>query len=126
VSTAETTQAHEHRFPCNPPGGTLARPGPCTCGKTYDQNTADRMLAGALEAVEVAYGVPRRVSTHWAVHYGSENLNDGSGYVDQCDDLDEARDHAQFFEDGSVIQRTVIAFRWETVPDEAKREEAGR
>lgn len=123
MSTTETTQAHEHAFPCNPPGGTFWDPGPCQCGKTYDQNTADRMLREALEAVEVAYGVPPRVSEHWAVAYGSENLNDGSGYVEPRDDEEDARELAPYYEDGRVVRRTVIALRWEAVPDKTQQRE---
>jgi hypothetical protein len=116
MSTTETTPAHKHSFPCNPPGGTYLHPGPCECGKTCDQDEADRLLAMALEHLERAYGVPPRVSTHWALAYGSENLNDGSGYVDPYDDEEDAREHLQYRTSGSVVRRTIIALRWEAVP----------
>ena len=114
--TTETTTAHKHAFPCNPPGGTFLNPGPCECGKTCEQDEADRLLTMALEHVERAYGVPPRVSTHWAVAHGGENLNDGSGYVEPYDDEEDVRDHLEFYKGGSVVKRTVIALRWETVP----------
>lgn len=114
----ETAARHKHRFPCNPPGGTFLRPGPCECGKTYDQNTADGLLTEALEAITIAYGVPPRVREDWAVHWGSEDLNGGKGYVDIYDDEEDARDHQDLFRDSSVVKRTVIALRWERVPGE--------
>ena len=112
----ETVTEHEHRFPCNPPAGTLLRPAPCECGKTYAQDGADRALSRALRLVEDAYGVPPRVSEEWAVAYGSGALNDGKGYVELYDDEEDAREHLEFYESGSVVRRTVIALRWEQVP----------
>lgn len=117
-TTDEAVTPHKHGFPCNPPGGTFWSPGPCECGKTYDQNTADQMLTRALEAVEVAYGVPPRVSEHWAVAFGGGGLNDGSGYVEQWDDEEDARGHLKFYTGASVVKRTVVALRWETVSGE--------
>jgi hypothetical protein len=117
MSTTEAEEAaHKHAFPCNPPGGTFLHPGPCECGKTNDQDEADRLLAMALEHVERAYGVPPRVSIHWAVAWGSENLNDGSGRVELYDE-EEVREQIPFYKGGSVVRRTVIALRWEAVPD---------
>jgi len=84
--------------------------------KTHDQAEADKMLGQALSAIALAYGVPPRVSAHWAVHYGGDGLNDGSGYVEQYDDEEDAREHVPFYEGGSVVKRTVIALRWEAVP----------
>ena len=119
MSTTETAEAvHAHRFPCNPPGGTFLHPGPCACGKTCEQDEADRLLATALGHLERAYGVPPRVSTHWAVAWGSENLNDGSGYVEFYDDEEDAREHLGYYEGGCVVRRTVIALPWEAVPGE--------
>ena len=44
---------HEHRFPCNPPGGTFWAPGPCVvCGKTYERAQAERQLKEAQAAME--------------------------------------------------------------------------
>ena len=73
------------------------------------------MLAGALKAIAAAYGVPPRVSEHWAVAYGGSDLNDGSGIVEPYDDEEDARGHLEFYTGGSVARRTVIALRWETV-----------
>lgn len=115
-TTDETATEHKHSFPCNPPGGTFLHPGPCECGKTNEQDEADRLLAMALEHVERAYGIPPRVSTHWALAYGSENLNDGSGCVEHYDDEEDAREHLKWRTAGSVVRRTVIALRWETAP----------
>ena len=114
--TTETATEHQHLFPCNPPGGTFLYPGPCECGKTCEQDEADRMLAGALKVIAAAYGVPPRVSEHWAVAYGGSDLNDGSGIVEPYDDEEDARGHLEFYTGGSVVRRTVIALRWETVP----------
>lgn len=50
------TTAHKHSFPCNPPGGSILHPGPCSCGKTSEQDEADRFVALALEAHAEAYG----------------------------------------------------------------------
>jgi hypothetical protein len=125
MTTTET--GHRHSFPVNDGTGTILNPGVCGCGKTYDQAAADRALTEALEAVAAAYGVPPRISTHWAVAWGSENLNDGSGYVEPRDDEDDARELAPYYEDGRVVKRTVIALRWEAVPDETRQpEERGR
>ena len=112
--TTETVTAHEHSFPCNPPGGTLFKPGQCACGKTYEQDLADRTLTEALEAVTAAYGVPPRVSEHWAVAYGSD---DGTGCGVWYDDEEDAREHLEAHRPGSrVVRRAVIALRWEIVP----------
>ena len=59
MSTTETTQAHEHAFPCNPPGGTFWDPGPCQCGKTWAMAQAEKAVAGARAAMEMA-GMPPR------------------------------------------------------------------
>jgi hypothetical protein len=46
---------HEHSHPCNPPGGTMWEPGPCSvCGKSYDLAVAEAQLARAQAAVEAA------------------------------------------------------------------------
>jgi hypothetical protein len=125
MSTTDTE--HRHHFPARSDDGQICTsPLSCACGKTYPQDRADRLLADTLRALERAYGVPPRVSTHWAVHYGSENLNDGIGYVELRDDEEDARELVPYYKGGSVVKRTVIALRWETVPDEAKQEEAGR
>jgi len=43
---------HECSFPCNPPGGTMWAPGPCTiCGKTWDRAQAEKALAEAQAAM---------------------------------------------------------------------------
>jgi hypothetical protein len=118
MSTTETTQAHEHAFPANPPDGTYLRPGPCKCGKTYDQARADEALKRTLTLIAAAYGVPPRVGIHWAVAYGSEGLNDGVGSVLEYDDLESAREHVRWTDGGVVAKRTVIALRWEAVPGE--------
>ena len=48
---------HECSFPCNPPGGTMWAPGPCSiCGKTWDRAQAERMLAEAQAAMKAAGG----------------------------------------------------------------------
>ncbi|NEB92387.1 hypothetical protein [Streptomyces bauhiniae] len=31
----------KHSFPCNPPHGSIFRPGPCDCGITYDEHQAE-------------------------------------------------------------------------------------
>jgi hypothetical protein len=60
MTTTETTQAHEHSFPCNPPGGTFWAPGPCSiCGKTWELAQAEKAMAGAHAAMEMA-GMPPR------------------------------------------------------------------
>jgi hypothetical protein len=61
-TTDETTTAHKHAFPCNPPGGTFLNPGPCECGKTYAQNEADKALRHAVAALMSAYGAAAGVS----------------------------------------------------------------
>ena len=47
---------HEHSFPCNPPGGTFLRPGPCACGITFDHDQAQRQLREAQAALEALEG----------------------------------------------------------------------
>ena len=61
---------------------------------------------------------PARVSTHWAVAWGSENLNDGTGFVEQWDDEEDARGHVRYYKGGRVVRRTVISLPWEAVPGE--------
>lgn len=115
---------HQHEFPANPPGGSYLYPGPCSCGKTFEQGRADTRLAAALAAIEHAYGVPPRVDERWAVAFGSDSLNDGKGCVEHYDDEEDARDHVRYYEGGRVVRRTVIALRWETVPDGSGDKEA--
>lgn len=31
----------KHSFPCQPPHGSIFRPGPCDCGMTYSQHEAE-------------------------------------------------------------------------------------
>ena len=61
MSTTETTQeaAHQHLFPIQPPGGTILNPGRCACGKTWELAQAEKAMAGALAALEMA-GMPPR------------------------------------------------------------------
>jgi hypothetical protein len=60
TATTETTRVHEHSFPVQPPEGSIMRPGPCrTCGKTWELNQAEKAMAGALAAMEMA-GMPPR------------------------------------------------------------------
>jgi hypothetical protein len=122
VPVTATETEHEHAFPANPPGGTYLKPGACECGKTFDQARADEKLQQAIALTTAAYGVPPRVSTHWAVAWGSESLNDGIGFVEQWDDEEDARGHARYYEGGRVVKRTVIALRWEAAPPEAPAE----
>ncbi len=79
---------------------------------------AAKKLAEAIGHAARAYGLPLRVSTHWAVAWGGGNLNDGSGYVELYDDEEDAREHVPFYKGGSVVKRTVIALPWEPVPGE--------
>jgi hypothetical protein len=116
-SDGPAVAVHEHTFPHTPPFSIL-HPGPCECGKTNEQDEADRFLQMALTWIERAYGVPPRTSTQWATHYGSQNFNDGTGYVEPRDDVEAARQSAAYFEDGQTVQRTVIALRWELAPAE--------
>jgi hypothetical protein len=53
------TPAHEHYFPFAT-HGVLSSVSPCECGKTCDQDYADRTLADALAAMDSAYpdGLP--------------------------------------------------------------------
>jgi hypothetical protein len=74
------------------------------------------ILAHAIWSFKVAYGAEPRVSTQWAVAWGSENLNDGVGFVAEYDDEEDARGHLGKYKDGSVVRRTVIALQWERVP----------
>ena len=125
MTATDETQAHKHRFPVQPPEGSFLHPGPCgSCGKTFAQHEADLELQAALGAVEAAYGVPPRISTHWAVAYGSESLNDGSGYVEPRDDEEDAREALPFYcGNGRVVRQTVIALRWEAIAGEAAGDE---
>lgn len=113
----ETTAQHKHRFPCNPPGGTLLRPGDCVCGKTYPQDEADRMLSMALKLVADAYGTEPRVDEHWCVAWGGEDANDCAGLL-EYDDQADAEGMTQWIDGGFAARRTVIRLPWETVPGE--------
>lgn len=60
MTTTETTQAHEHSFPVQPPEGSMWTPGRCReCGKTWELAQAEKAMAGALAAMEMA-GMPPR------------------------------------------------------------------
>lgn len=60
MSTTETTQAHEHAFPVQPPEGSMWAPGRCReCGKTWELAQAENAMAGAQAAMEMA-GMPAR------------------------------------------------------------------
>ena len=87
---------------------------------TTEQAAADmeaaRKLTEAIGHAARAYGVPPRVSTQWAVAWGSADLNDGVGYVELYDDEEDAREHVPFYKGGgSVVKRTVISLPWEAV-----------
>ena len=47
---------------------------------------AAEKLTKAIDHTARAYGVPLRVSTHWAVAWGTADVNDGIGYVELYDD----------------------------------------
>jgi hypothetical protein len=49
---------HQHRFPCQPPGGTILKPGSCECGTTYRQAEASKAFANAAALVADAYPLP--------------------------------------------------------------------
>ncbi|MFL6096122.1 MAG: hypothetical protein ACJ71Y_11790 [Blastococcus sp.] len=36
-----TVSLCKHGFPCQPPHGSIFRPGPCVCGITYDEHQAE-------------------------------------------------------------------------------------
>ena len=60
MSTTETTEAHEHEFPLQPPEGSFFAPGPCrVCGKPWVLDQAEKAMEGAKAAMEMA-GMPRR------------------------------------------------------------------
>jgi len=61
---------------------------------------------------------PARVSTQWAVAWGSENLNDGIGFVAQYDDEEDACEHVRYYKGGCVVRRTVVSLPWVAVPGE--------
>jgi hypothetical protein len=46
-----TPTAHECSFPVLPPLGSIASPGPCDCGKTWDRSQAELMLAASVDAI---------------------------------------------------------------------------
>lgn len=60
MSTTELTEAtHSHSFPVQPPAGSILNPGRCACGKTWELAQAEKAIAGALAAMELA-GMPPR------------------------------------------------------------------
>jgi hypothetical protein len=78
TATAETT--HEHSFPCQPPYGSIMSPGSCECGKTWALAQAEKAMAGALAAMEMA-GMPPRPplvclcgSTRYGEAFAAANL----------------------------------------------------
>ena len=75
-------------------------------------------LADAIDELTIACGTAPRVSTHWAVAWGSDNLNDGIGFAEHYDDEEDAREHLRYYEGGSVVKRIVISLPWEAVPGE--------
>jgi hypothetical protein len=124
MSTAEQAEipvtppgVHKHAFPCNPPGGSFLNPGPCACGKTYDQNKADVRLAEAVAAMTQAYGPAFRVGTGWCIAWGGEGANDCAGRL-EYDDEAEADEMRQWIDGGIVARQTVIRLPWETVASE--------
>lgn len=76
-----------------------------------DEFEAVKKVVKAIEHAARAYGIPLRVSTHWAVGYGPDGA-----YVELYDDEEDAREHVQFYEGGFVARRTVVSLPWETVP----------
>lgn len=109
---------HSCTFPCQPPRGSLLKPGRCECGKSFERNKAENMLATALKWMEATEpgGTPVfRIATQWAVAWGSGNLNDGRGYVEPYDDAQDAGEHLAQYPDGVVaVSRTVISCPWLT------------
>lgn len=67
---------------------------------------------------------PVRVSEQWAVAYGSDDLNDGKGYVWPYDDEEDARAHVHLTGGACVARRTVLVLPWEAVPAAAEAEAA--
>src|SRR2546423_1826305 len=64
MTTTETTTPadHEHAFPVQPPEGSIWAPGRCReCGKTWELAQAEKAMAGALAAMEMAGMPPRPV-----------------------------------------------------------------
>jgi hypothetical protein len=126
--TTETAAPHSCTFPCQPPRGSLLKPGRCECGKSFERNKAENMLATALKWMEATGpgGVPVfRVDTQWAVAWGArDGLNDGIGFVETYDDEQDAREHlAQYQPGASVVSRTVISLPWVAVAQEQAAEE---
>jgi hypothetical protein len=118
TSSPTRMEPHSHHFPCQPPDGSILAPGACECGKTYAQDEADRLLAAALRALRHAYGTPPRVATDWAVSWGSDDVNDGVGFVNLYDDEQDAREHLGQYGEGYVVRRTAISLPWVAVPQE--------
>jgi hypothetical protein len=119
-TVAPMTEApHRCTFPCQPPAGSLLKPGPCECGKSFERNKAENMLTSALkwmEATTPGGADVFRISTQWAVAWGArDGLNDGIGCVETYDDEQDAREHVMLYEPGaSVVSRTVISCPWVT------------
>jgi hypothetical protein len=109
---------HSCTFPCQPPRGSLLKPGPCECGKSFERNKAENMLNNALkwmEATEPGGAPVFRIHTQWAVHWGGDALDDGIGFVEFYDGEEDAREHAAQYPDGAVaVSRTVISCPWVT------------
>jgi hypothetical protein len=96
---------------------------------TDDQSAPDgkaiEQLLAALRHTARAYGIRLSIGTSWCVAWGGEDANDCAGRLEYDDEAD-ARDMTQWIPGGIVARQAVISLPWETVPDEAQREEAGR
>jgi len=128
TAAPEKVTPHRCSFPCQPPRGSLQNPGPCECGKTFERNKAESMLATALKwmaATEPGGATVFRISTQWAVAWGArDGLNDGIGFVEPYDDEQDAREH--LYQPGaSVVSRMVISCPW-AARDEEQSAEEGR
>jgi hypothetical protein len=89
-----------------------------------DSNAIEEFLA-ALRNTARAYGVRLSIGTAWCIAWGGEDANDCAGRLEYDDEAD-AEEMRQWIPGGIVARQTVIRLPWQTVPDEAQREEAGR
>ena len=98
------------------------RTRPELAGAGYPQLAADILaIIGSEEGA-----TPLRTSDQWAVAWGSEDVNDGIGRVEEYDDQEDAAEHLGLYGDGAcVVSREVRWGPWRRVPAADDKEAPG-
>ena len=75
------------------------------------------VTAASVLAIIGGEEAPLRTSDQWAVAWGSKDVNDGIGRVEEYDDQEDAAEHLGLYGDGAcVVSREVRWGPWRRVP----------